>query len=220
MTSKSDVQHFILSIFGFSIFYAPKTDSTRRIRVEDLDVDPFGVGIINICMNTSIRNPRETKGQPQAGGAPPAGVVFVSRGLLMLVFMQMLMIPTPKGSTSRSSTRIRSLFEASNPFSGHQKIENSKMLRIEFWTSDFDVKKCSKWPRDPHNRIRLEKLFPKVVSDRQNAGRMTSKRRFWHFCLIRENRALNVNPKWSPWIGEGSRRGPRPFKGFHPTRPF
>ena len=30
------------------------------------------------------------------------------------------------------------------------------MLRIEFWTSDFDVKKCSKRPRDPHNRIRLE----------------------------------------------------------------
>ena len=48
---------------------------------------------------------RNKKATP--GGGCPAGVVFVSRGLLMLVFMQMLMIPTPKGSTSRSSTRIR-----------------------------------------------------------------------------------------------------------------
>ena len=91
--------------------------------------------------------------------------------------------------------RIRILWKANatNLFSGHQKIEKSKMLRIEFWTSDFDVKKCSKRPRDPHNQIRLEKLCPKVVSDRQNAGRMTSKRRFWHFRPIIENRALNVN---------------------------
>ena len=146
-------------------------------------VDPFGVGIINICMNTSIRSPRETKGQPQAG-EPPAGMVFVSRGLLMLVFMQMLMIPTPKGSTSRSSTRIRRVFEASNPFLGHQKIEKSKMLRIEFWTSDFDVKKWSKRPWDPHNRIRLEKLCPKVVSDLQNAGRMSSKQGFSDFRIF------------------------------------
>ena len=65
---------------------------------------------------------------------------------------------------------------ASNPFLVHQKIENPKMLRIEFWTSENLVKKCPKRPRDPHNRIRLEKLCPKVVSDRQNAGRMTSKR--------------------------------------------
>ena len=64
---------------------------------------------------------------------------------------------------------------ASNPFLVHQKIEKSKMLRIEFWTSDFDVEKCSKRPWDPHNRIRLEKLCPEVVSDRQKAGRMTSK---------------------------------------------
>ena len=67
------------------------------------------------------------------------------------------------------------------------------MLRIEFWTSDNLVKKWSKRPRDPHNRIRLEKLCPKVVSDRQNAGRMPSKRRFWDFRPIRENPALNVN---------------------------
>ena len=82
---------------------------------------------------------------------------------------------------------------ASNPFFVHRKIENPKMLRMKFWTSDFDVKKFSKRPWDPHNRIRLEKLCPKVVSDRQKAGRMTSKRRFWHFRPIRENRALNVN---------------------------
>ena len=85
----------------------------------------------------------------------------------MLVFMQMLMIPTPKGSTSRSSTRIRGVFEASNPFWVYQKIENPKMLRIEFWTSDVNVKKWSKRPWDPHNRIRLEQQFPKVVSDRK-----------------------------------------------------
>ena len=49
------------------------------------------------------RNNRATPG----GVCPPRGGGLVSRGLLMLVFMQMLMIPTPKGSTSRSSTRIR-----------------------------------------------------------------------------------------------------------------
>ena len=76
----------------------------------------------------------------------------------------------------------------------HQKVvENPEMFRIEFWTSDFDVKKWSKRPWDPHNRIRLEKLCPKVVSDRQNAGRMTSKQRFWHFRPIIENPGLNVN---------------------------
>ena len=64
---------------------------------------------------------------------------------------------------------------------------------MQFWTCDFDVKKGSKRPRDPHNRIRLEKLCPKVVSDRQNAGRMPSKRRFWDFRPIYENQALNVN---------------------------
>ena len=78
-----------------------------------------------------------------------------------------------------------------------KKSKNQKMLRIEFWTSDFDVKKLSKRPRDPHNRIRLEKLCPKVVSDLQNAGRMPSKRRFRYFRPIRENQALNVNLKWA-----------------------
>ena len=67
------------------------------------------------------------------------------------------------------------------------------MLRMKFWTSEIDVKKCSKRPWDPHNRIRLEKLCPKVVSDRQNAGRMPSKRRFWHFRPIHENLGPNVN---------------------------
>ena len=109
---------------------------------------------------------------------------------------------------------------ASNPFSVHQKIEKPKMLRMKFWTSENLVKKWSKRPRDPHNRIRLEKLCPKVVSDRQNAGRMTSKRRFWHFRPLIENRALNVNLKWVPWIQRGSRPGPRQFKAFHPTMPF
>ena len=82
---------------------------------------------------------------------------------------------------------------ASNPFFVHQKIEIPKMLRIEFWTSEKLGNKWSKRPWDPHNRIRLEKLCPKMVSDRQNAGRMTSKRRFWHFRPIIENRVLNVN---------------------------
>ena len=88
---------------------------------------------------------------------------------------------------------------ASNPCSVHQKIENSKMLRIKFWTSDFDVQKWSKRPLDPHNRILLEKLCPKVVSDCQNAGRMTSKRRFWHFRPIIENPGLNVNVSPQSW---------------------
>ena len=95
--------------------------------------------------------------------------------------------------TSNSGRGPRPEFDASNPFSGHQKIENPKMFRIEFWTSKIDVQKYSKRPRDPHNRIRLEKLCPKVVSDPQNAGRMTSKRRFGHFRPIIENPALNVN---------------------------
>ena len=82
---------------------------------------------------------------------------------------------------------------ASNPFLVHQKIEKPKMFRVKFWTSDKLVTKLSKRPRDPHNRIRLEKLCPKVVSDRQNAGRMPSKQLFWHFRRIIENRALNVN---------------------------
>ena len=51
--------------------------------------------------------------------------------------------------------------------------KNRKMLRMKFWTSDVDVEKCSTRPRDPHNRIRLEKLCPEVVSDSQTAGRMT-----------------------------------------------
>ena len=82
---------------------------------------------------------------------------------------------------------------ASNPFSGHKKIEKPKMLRMKFWTSDFDVKKWPKRPRDPHNRIRLEKLCPKVVSDRKMAGRMPSKRRFRDFRPIHKNQVLNVN---------------------------
>ena len=73
------------------------------------------------------------------------------------------------------------------------------MLSIEFWTSDFDLKKLSKRPRDPHNRMRLEQLCPKVVSDRQNAGRMPSKQRFLHFRPIMENPGLNVNFSPKPW---------------------
>ena len=102
-------------------------------------------------------------------------------------------IKSPCSSLHMRGSRSVGVFEASNRFSGHQKIGNPKMLRMQFWMSDFDVKKCSKRPWDPHNRIRLEKLCPKVVSDRQNAGRMPSKWRFWHFRSIRENRALNVN---------------------------
>ena len=96
---------------------------------------------------------------------------------------------------------------ASNPFSVHQKIEKSKMLRVKFWTSKKLVKKCSKWPQDPHNQIRLEKLCPKVVSDRQNAGRMTSKQWFWHFRPIIENQALNVNFYQSRALSEGAHAG-------------
>ena len=44
-----------------------------QIRIEDLDVAHFGAGIINICMNLSIRSLRETKRQPQAGVAPWLG---------------------------------------------------------------------------------------------------------------------------------------------------
>ena len=58
------------------------------------------------------------------------------------------------------------------------------------------------------------------IWDRQNAGQMTSKRRFLHFRPIMENLGLNVNLKWFPWIRQGSRRDPRPFKVFHPNRPF
>ena len=121
----------------------------------------------------------------------------------MMVFMQMLMIPTPKGSTSRSSTRIRRVFDASNLFWGHPKIENPKVLRIEFWTSEIDVKKLSKRPRDPHNRIRLEKLCPKVVSDRKMAGRMPSKRRLRDFRPMIEKSGRNVNvPTWLSSFGD------------------
>ena len=47
----------------------------------------------------------------------------------MLVFMQMLMIPTPKGSTSRSSTRIRRVgFRVESVFgaSKNRKTENAQ----------------------------------------------------------------------------------------------
>ena len=103
---------------------------------------------------------------------------------------------------------------ASNPFSVHRNIENPKMLRMKFWTSEHLVKKWSKWPRDPHNRIRFEKLCPKVVSDRQNAGRMTSKRRFWHFRPIIENRALNVNVSQfcHPPLSEGAHADPTTWR--------
>ena len=92
---------------------------------------------------------------------------------------------------------------ASNPFFVHKKIEKPKMLRMKFWTSENWVKKWSKRPQDPHNRILLEKLCPKVVSDHQNAGRMTSKRRFWDFLPIIENPALNVNFLNLPPLSEG-----------------
>ena len=59
----------------------------------------------------------------------------------------------------------------SNLFFVHQKTENQKMLRMKFWTSDFDVKKLSKRPQDPHNRIRLEKLCTR------SSGLRSSKRR-------------------------------------------
>ena len=92
----------------------------------------------------------------------------------------------------------------------HQKIKKPKMLRMEFWTSEFDVPKWSKRPWDPHNRIRLEKLCPKVVSNRKMTARMTSKRRFWDFRPIHENQALNVN--FSP-SGHPPLSGPQPSKG-------
>ena len=45
--------------------------------------------------------------------------------------------------------RIRILWKAnaSKPALVHQKIENSKMLRMKFWTSDFDVKSGQNDPR-------------------------------------------------------------------------
>ena len=101
-------------------------------------------------------------------------------------------IKSPCSSLHMRGSR-RWVFEASNPFFVHQKIENPKMLRMKFWTSDFDLKKLSTQPWDPHHRIRLEKLCPEVVSDRKMAGRMPSKRRFWDLRLIIENLALNVN---------------------------
>ena len=67
------------------------------------------------------------------------------------------------------------------------------MLRMKFWTSQNLVEKWPKRPRDHHDRIRLEKLCPNVVSDCQNAGRMTSKHRFWHFRPTIENPGQNVN---------------------------
>ena len=77
------------------------------------------------------------------------------------------------------------------------------MLRMKFWTSEIDVKKWSKPPRDPHNRIRLEKLCPKVVSNRKMAGRMTSKRRFRDSRPIIENPGPNVNDSlWLSSIGD------------------
>ena len=47
---------------------------------------------------------------------------------------------------------------ASKPTLVHPKIENPKMLRIEFCKSDFDVNKSSKRPWSPHNRIRHETM--------------------------------------------------------------
>ena len=108
-------------------------------------------------------------------------------------------IKSPCSSLHMRGSHRWGVFEASNAFSVHQEIENQKMLRMKFWTSDFDVKKRPKRPRDSHNRIRLEKLCPKVILDRQNAGRMPSKRRFLYCCPIRENPALNVNFCPKPW---------------------
>ena len=42
------------------------------------------------------------------------------------------------------SIRILGCSNASNLSLGRRKIENLKMLRMEFWTSDFDLKKWSK----------------------------------------------------------------------------
>ena len=55
----------------------------------------------------------------------------------MLVFMQMLMIPTPKGSTSRSETRIRRVgFRVESVF-GASKNRKSKNAENEI----LDVRK-------------------------------------------------------------------------------
>ena len=43
--------------------------------------------------------------------------------------------------------RILGYSNASNPISVHQQIENQKMLRIEFWTSDFESKSAQNDPR-------------------------------------------------------------------------
>ena len=97
------------------------------------------------------------------------------------------------------------------------KSENPKMLKIEFWLSENLVKKWSKRPWDPHNRIRLEKLCPKVVSNPKMAGRMTSKRRFWDVRPIIENPALNVNFAHSgtPPCRRGQMRGSRRIRFLH-----
>ena len=147
----------------------------------------------------STRYPLDSK--PFPGGFPP-GPDFMSRGYRVdsredCEASRLIGCFSSSGFWNRAFEP--GCANASNPCFVHQKIENPKMLRMKFWTSDFDVEKWSKRPQDPQNRIRLEKLCPKVVSDRQNAGRMTSKRRFWHFCRIMENPGQNVKFSPQPW---------------------
>ena len=59
MTSKSDVQNFILSIFGFSIFRffeAPKTDSTYSLTTVLFGSDPLWT-LIQLGSGTRIQDP-------------------------------------------------------------------------------------------------------------------------------------------------------------------
>ena len=141
-------------------------------------------------MNTSIRSRRETK----RGGSPRPGLPFCFSRASDAGIHADVDDSNAERIDVEVLTRIRRVFEASNPFSVHQKVEKSEMFRMKFWTSENLVEKWSKRLRDHHNRIRLEKLCPKVVSDRQNAGRMPSKRRFLHFCPIIENCLLYTSP--------------------------
>ena len=87
----------------------------------------------------STRYPRDIK--PGAGGTPrkgfgvsrkPSGFSRRLRG-----FEAHRMLEEPR-------IRILGYSNASNPFLVHHKIENPKMLRMKFWTSEIDVKKWSK----------------------------------------------------------------------------
>ena len=120
----------------------------------------------------STRYPRDMK-KPDPGGDPLGGVWSLEDTEWILEKIARLRGSSDAFRAQDSDPGVFKCVEYVLGASKNRKSENAQnaILNIRFC----DVKKWSKRPWDPHNGIRLEKLCPRVVSNRKMAGRMTSK---------------------------------------------